>query len=508
MNAACGRHFLPFPYRHMSVASSHTPGRVDRVARLPGSISGVAVAEAGAAVLIGLLLLLAFGLSPLNGDVVWALVWGRQITEGMLPTYATELASTPHPLATLLGAVFALLGRDGAYAAMGAFGYLSYGFVLVGTFRLGRIAFSWPVGLLGAAVMATSLSLLSFASIGYLDVTAAALALWAAGLECQRPRRGVLVLALLAVAGLQRPEMWLLSGVYWIYLVPGLTARARVGTAALAVSAPVLWALGDLIVTGDPLFSFDFTHEAIIAVTGHTGAQERSLGPFFNSLRSILRLPGLLAGLLGLVLALLSRRRPAYVTVALAVASGLAIELQALAGLVILDRFMFVPGAALAVLLGFACLGWLSDPRRLPRLVWAAGGLLVLAVYSASAVGHLRFEADTPSRLDQPELARGQLRALVRQPGARAILDHCGPILASPVLAPYLVYYLDAPRGRVVARIGPGARSYVRARTAAATTFSGAKVFKPSLPGFREVAGNGSWAVLAGSCAKPPGTTG
>jgi len=37
-------------------------------------------------VLIGILLLLAFGLSPLNGDVVWALVWGRQIAEGTLPS--------------------------------------------------------------------------------------------------------------------------------------------------------------------------------------------------------------------------------------------------------------------------------------------------------------------------------------------------------------------------------------------------------------------------------------
>ncbi|HEY8769736.1 MAG TPA: hypothetical protein VIM03_04285, partial [Thermoleophilaceae bacterium] len=93
-----------------------------------------------------------------------------------------------------------------------------------------------------------------------------------------------------------------------------------------------------------------------------------------------------------------------------------------------------------------------------------------------------------------------QVRALVRQPKARAILDRCGPILASPVLAPYLVYYLDAPRGHVVARTGRGARSAVRPRTADATDFSGARGFKPSLPGFREVAGNGSWAVLASSC--------
>jgi hypothetical protein len=479
---------------------SQDSGRLRRGARRPGRISGFAVAEAGVAVLIGILLLLAFGLSPLNGDVVWALVWGRQITEGMLPSYSTELASTPHPLATLLGAVFAIIGRDGSYAAMGAFGYLSYGFVLAGTFRLGRIAFSWPVGLVGAAVMATSLSLLSFASIGYLDVTAAALALWAASLECQRPRRGVPVLALLAVAGLQRPEMWLLAGVYWIYLLPGLTARARVGTAVLAVSAPVLWALGDLIVTGDPFFSFGFTHEAIAAATAHTAPPARSLGPFFDSLRSILRLPGVLGGLAGLVLALLSRRRAAYVTVAFAVVSGLAVELQAKAGLIILDRFLFVPAAALAVLLGFACFGWLSAPGGARTWVWTAGGLLVLAVYCASAVGHLRFEADAPSRLDRPELAREQVRALVRQPKARAILDRCGPILASPVLAPYLVYYLDAPRGHVVARTGRGARSYVRARTEDAAEFSAALAFRPSLPGFRQVAGNGSWAVLASSC--------
>jgi hypothetical protein len=485
----------------LSVAPSQGPGPVRLGARLAGWISGFAVAEAVVAVLIAVLLLLAFGLSPLNGDVMWALVWGKQLAHGVLPSYTTELASTPHPMATLLGAIFAVFGRDGAYTAMVLVGYLSYGFLLVGTFRLGRVAFSWPVGLVAAGAMATSLSILSFASIGYLDVTAAALAVWAATLESQRPRRGVPVLALLALAGLQRPEMWLLSGVYWIYLVPGLTPRARVSTAILAAAAPLVWTLGDLIVTGDPLFSFGFTHQAIAAAIEHQGGPPaRSLGPFLDSLRSVLRLPGLLGGLAGLVLAVAARWRSSYATVALTVLSGLAVELQARAGLIILDRFMFVPAAGLAVLLGFACFGWLAAPSGLRARLWAAGGLVIFAVYCASASTHLRFQADSPDRLAAPERAREQVRALVRQPGARVILDRCGPVLASQVLTPYLVYYLGRPPGYVVARGGRGARSYVRPRNAAATAFSVADAFKPSLPGFREVARNASWAVMAGSC--------
>ena len=45
-----------------------------------------------------------------------------------------------------------------------------------------------------------------------------AIVVWAAVLEAARPRRGVPVLMLLALAGMLRPEAWVLSGLYWLWL--------------------------------------------------------------------------------------------------------------------------------------------------------------------------------------------------------------------------------------------------------------------------------------------------
>ena len=59
------------------------------------------------------------------------------------------------------------------------------------------------------------------AARGYMDIPYLAIVIWAAVLEAERPRRGVPVLLLLRAAGLLRPEAWVLSGFYWLWLFPG-----------------------------------------------------------------------------------------------------------------------------------------------------------------------------------------------------------------------------------------------------------------------------------------------
>src|SRR5207245_1888525 len=87
--------------------------------------------------------------------------------------------------------------------------------------------------------------------------------------ESQRRRAGVPVLALLALAGLLRPEAWAFSGIYWLYLVrgraPGAPAGQLAGVTLLAVSAPLVWVLSDLAITGEPLWSLTHTRH-----TAHT----------------------------------------------------------------------------------------------------------------------------------------------------------------------------------------------------------------------------------------------
>src|SRR5205085_10790849 len=78
-------------------------------------------------------------------------------------------------------------------------------------------------------------------------------------LEAKRARRGVPALLLLALAGLMRPEAWVLAGLYTLYLSRGATGRERLTYAGLTALAPVLWVLADWAVTGDPLHSLHGT---------------------------------------------------------------------------------------------------------------------------------------------------------------------------------------------------------------------------------------------------------
>src|SRR5690606_7139235 len=99
----------------------------------------------------------------------------------------------------------------------------------------------------------SSFSLLLLAARGYVDVPFLALVFWAAVWVVER-RDDRVVVALLVLAGLLRPEAWILAGLFalWRRSVPLLLAAAV---------APVIWAGVDLAVTGDPLRSLTGTSE-------------------------------------------------------------------------------------------------------------------------------------------------------------------------------------------------------------------------------------------------------
>ena len=82
--------------------------------------------------------------------------------------------------------------------------------------------------------------------------------MWAAVIEARAPRRHpVVVLTLLAAAGLMRPEAWLLAGLYWLWIVlrAGVTWRQRFGYAPWRPSGRSSGPAIDFAVTGNPLYS-------------------------------------------------------------------------------------------------------------------------------------------------------------------------------------------------------------------------------------------------------------
>ena len=104
-------------------------------------------------------------------------------------------------------------------------------------YRLGRLAAGVAGGLAAAGLLLTRFNFGLLASKGYLDMPYCALVAWAMALEAERPRRGGAVWWLLGLAGLLRPEAWLLAGLYGLWLGSGGVRNRAAGAAARAGGA-------------------------------------------------------------------------------------------------------------------------------------------------------------------------------------------------------------------------------------------------------------------------------
>ncbi len=160
----------------------------------------------------------ASGVGFANYDTLYALVWGQQAARGETPQYGIPLAPTPHPLVEALGVVSAPLGPRAAERIAVALGFLALSACGWAVYRLGALWFNRPAGALAAVVLVTREPALSYGVRAYVDLPYLALVLGALVVETRRPRAGAPVLVLLALAGLLRPEAWVLSGGYWGYL--------------------------------------------------------------------------------------------------------------------------------------------------------------------------------------------------------------------------------------------------------------------------------------------------
>jgi hypothetical protein len=356
-----------------------------------------------AGVLVGAAVLrLVAGPGLVNYDTLYELVWGRQLAHGTLPDLDVAIAPTPHPLATLaaiLVSPLSSLEADGLHGQLGATAVVAAAFVslaLLGwiVFALGRAWFNAAAGALAAAIVLTRVPVLDFGARAYVDIPYLVLVLGALLVETRRPRCGGPVLALLALAGLVRPEAWLFSAAYLVWLlVPGVRSAARGGgprraagwrdaapLILLAAAAPLLWALHDVLLTGDPLHSLTGTRdnaELLGRVTGldHVPATlPRRLG-------EILREPVLFASAGGGLLALAWHRdRRVRLGAAAGLLAAAAFCVLATAGLPIITRYLLLPAIVLAIFAGAGVFGWRDLLPGAQRTWWARFGALALVV--------------------------------------------------------------------------------------------------------------------------------
>ena len=360
------------------------------------------------------------------------------------------------------------------------------------------------MGLLAALVVATRVPFLSQGVRAYVDIPFLALVVLAAVLEVQRPRRGWPVLGLLAVAGLLRPEAWLLAAAYWVYLAPALGRGERLGALALVAAAPVIWALSDLVVTGDPFHSLTGTRDTAETLNRPRGIDDVP-ETMARRLGEILRLPVLVGGTAGFFAALYLARERARVPAALALLGGLGFVALGFAGLPLIGRYLLLPAAMLAIFFGFAAVGWLSIEGSIRRH-WAIAGVVLLALFAVFAPANVN---GLDGMRDGVQL-RGKVEDDLRElSGSGLLFERCSPIyVPNHRLVPILAWQLDREPEEIVSAqlVRPERGIFV----APATRVVEEKfVLDPNDPkrldaevpsGFARVGGNESWVLYERGC--------
>ncbi|MHB8241275.1 MAG: hypothetical protein ACYDHN_04725 [Solirubrobacteraceae bacterium] len=477
------------------------------------------------------LLRLICGVGFVNYDTLYALAWGGQLSRGQAPAYEVPIAPTPHPLLELLGVVLSPLSPHGVTQVTVALGYLALagcGWVI---YRLGANWFGAAAGALAALIFLTRVPVLSYGVRAYVDLPYLLLVLSALLVESVHRRReqgaaGWPVLALLALAGLLRPEAWAFSGLYWLYAIgwrprlPGLsgeaaskgkgkghrytrppTRREIVLLTLLVAAAPLVWVLSDLAITGHPLWSLTNTRHTASTLDRETGiANVPEYIP--RRIGEILRPPVLVGAALGGVLALLWLRRRALLGALAGVLAVIVFAAFASVGLPINSRYAFLATAILCIFCGAGAFGWMCLARGDPRRPWwMAAGALVLIALIAFIPSQYHTADREMSKLASQQRIEGKLLALVNY---GAINLRCGPVgVPNHAPIPLLALYLHtSPQNIVNAQFGRIERGvYVDPATKAVETEYVLDPHDPVSavavpPGFSEARSNQAWLIF------------
>ena len=387
-----------------------------------------------------------------NYDSYYSLLWGREILHLHLPTFDVYRAPTQHPLALVFGAALSLLGRNGD-RVMVLFTMASLVVLAAGMYRLGRAAFTPVIGLIAGALLITRFDFPFLAARAYIDIPYLAFVIWAAALEVERPRRGMPVLILLFLASLMRPEAWILAGLYVLWIGWRATWPQRFRYSAIAAAGPLIWVAIDTIVTGHPLFSLTHT-SGLAEELGRNKGLSQVPSATWDFLKSLDKLPVLLAAAAGLLLAVWLTPRRALIPLLLLMLGLATFFLVGVAGLSIINRYLLVPSLMIMIFAAVALGGWSMLRSGAVQWVWA--GVAVLGVVGGAlyTTSHLKSNVFTENLKFRGDVHRALVH-LLDEPKVRAGL-RCGPLsVPNHKLIPEARWILDAGEHRVVARSDP-----------------------------------------------------
>ena len=398
-----------------------------------------------------------------NYDSYYSLIWGREVVHGQLPSFEAYRAPTEHPLAVAVGAVLSLFGHQGDRLFV-LLTLLSLVVLAAGTYRLGRVCFNPVVGGIAAFLILTRFDFPSLAVRGYIDIPFLATVVWAGALEAARPRRGPVVFLLLAAAGLMRPEAWLLSGLYFLWMSWHASRRDRMGYALLAAIGPVGWMATDLIVTGNPLFSLTSTKDLAAALSRQKSGSG-ALSALPDDLRITAKTPVYFAGLIGMALALWRYPVRSFIPLVLFCAGVFTFLATGLAGLSVIVRYLLVPVLMMSLFAAVTVGGFtMLPPGSGGRRAWTLASGLVIAL----AIVWTAFHAPSFVRFNNELVFRGESgRSLYSVLGTSAVRRglRCGPLsLPTHRVIPDSRWILDLPEHKVVARSEDSATAQKRMR--------------------------------------------
>jgi hypothetical protein len=382
-------------------------------------------------------------------DSYYSLLWGRDVWHGDGLKFDGFRYPTQHPLTIAAGFLLQFFGEwaDRLWVALILASFLV---LVAGLYRLGKIAATPLVGAIAAGLLLTRFDYPFLAARGYLDIPYMALVVWAAILEWQRPRRGVSVLVMLSLAGLLRPEAWFLAAMYWCWVAWKATWRQRFIYAALAASGPLIWCAVDYVVTGDPMFSLNYTSASAEDLGRQRPLSElpAAIPGFFENL---VKLPVFAAAGVGLVLGVVISPRRMLMPIVVLVAGLITFVVLGVAGASVIERYLAVPALALMVLAAVAIGGWTMLLPGWVRTVWMVGAIAIVVLgvgFTATRLNLARFDNELRFRGQ----AHQDLTEVLNDPQVKAGL-RCGPLTGpNHKIVPDARWIAGTAEGTVLAR--------------------------------------------------------
>lgn len=375
-----------------------------------------------------MVLALFFGLHTFpNYDSYYQLLWGQDLAHGRLPDYHVFRAPTPHPLSELVGLVLSPFGLA-ADRLMVLITLIAWIGLLWAVYRFTKHLLGTLVAAVAVLVMLTRTDIEFYALRGVVDVWFLLFIFVAAALEVRRPRRGMPVMVLLALAGLLRPEAWVLAGAYVLWLLPEKGIRGIWPYVLLACAPALIWLGWDWIVTGKPLYSLTSTRETAGEFQRNRGivGAVKSVPDFVGANEKVVNDA---VGGLGAVLALWYLGRRARIPLAMMVIGLFTFFAIAAAGLSVIPRYLVIPSILFNLGVAFALTAWLIVPgsRRTRRLLTA------LFLVSLVTIGwrSVPYWNDFQKLHGQETFVRGQhtnLKAILDDPNVVPLLSTCRPI--------------------------------------------------------------------------------